>query len=108
MHYLRKLLVARLIKSFFLYAICIFFCFIIHNTYNFVNAMLKTEVGKRLKECRLSHNMTQIQVATYLGVAQPVYQRYEKGIYECTYEQIVRLCDLFDISADFFLGRSEI
>lgn len=70
--------------------------------------MLKNDVGNRLKECRLSRNMTQSQVAAYLGVAQPVYQRYEKGVYECTYEQIVRLCDLFDISADFLLGRSDI
>ncbi len=52
--------------------------------------------------------MTQMQVAAYLGVAQPVYQRYEKGVYECTYEQIVKLCDLFDISADFLLCRTEI
>ena len=61
-----------------------------------------------MKECRLSHYMTQMQVAAYLGVAQPVYQRYEKGVYECTYEQIVKLCDLFDISADFLLCRTEI
>lgn len=70
--------------------------------------MLKAAVGNRLKECRLSRNMTQMQVAAYLGVAQPVYQRYEKGVYECTYEQIVKLCDLFDISADFLLCRTEI
>lgn len=70
--------------------------------------MLKASVGNRLKECRLSRNMTQMQVAAYLGVAQPVYQRYEKGVYECTYEQIVKLCDLFDISADFLLCRTEI
>lgn len=70
--------------------------------------MLKAAVGNRLKECRLSRNMTQMQVAAYLGVAQPVYQRYEKGVYECTYEQIVKLCELFDISADFLLCRTEI
>lgn len=70
--------------------------------------MLKAAVGNRLKECRLSRNMTQMQVAAYLGVAQPVYQRYEKGVYECTYEQIAKLCDLFDISADFLLCRTEI
>ena len=70
--------------------------------------MLKAAVGNRLKECRLSRNMTQMQVAAYLGVAQPVYQRYEKGVYECTYEQIVKLCDLFDISADFLLCRTKI
>lgn len=65
---------------------------------------MKEQVGKRLKECRLACKMTQRQVAQRLGVAQPVYQRYEAGIYECSYEQIASLCALFDISADYLLG----
>ena len=81
---------------------------IIHNAYNFVNMSLKMSVGDRMKECRLGRNLTQAQVAAYLGIAQPVYQRYEKGVYECTYEQLSRLCDLFDVSADFLLCRSDI
>lgn len=67
--------------------------------------MLKQEVGKRLLEARLSMNMTQRDVAKLLNVAQPVYQRYERGIYECNYEQLVLLCDTFDLSLDYLLGR---
>ena len=67
--------------------------------------MLKQEVGQRLKEARIQLSMTQKQVAEYLGVAQPVYQRFEKGTFECTYEQLKSLCDLFDVSADYVLGR---
>ena len=52
-------------------------------------------------------HMTQSAVAKSLNVAQPVYQRFESGIYECNYEQLVALCDLFDISADYVLGRKE-
>lgn len=70
--------------------------------------LLKTSVGNRMKECRLSRNMTQMQVAAYLGIAQPMYQRYEKGVYEYNYEQIVKLCDLFDVTADFLLCRTDI
>ena len=62
----------------------------------------------RLRDLRQAADMTQAQVAAYLGVAQPVYQRYEKGTFECNYEQLVRLCDLFDVSADFLLCRSDI
>ena len=67
---------------------------------------VKEAVGARLKECRLSHGMTQQQVADQLQVAQPVYQRFEKGLFECSYEQLIRLCDIFDISADDLLGRN--
>lgn len=69
--------------------------------------MLKKEVGKRLKDARLAMKLTQKEVADKLEVAQPVYQRFESGIYECNYEQLVALCDLFDLSLDFLLGRTE-
>ena len=67
--------------------------------------MLKEQIGKKLKEARLQANLTQKEVADRLGVAQPIYQRFEKGVYECNYEQLKALCDLFDISADYLLGR---
>ena len=67
--------------------------------------MLKHDLGKKLKEAREQAHMTQKEVAQKLGVAQPVYQRFEKGTFECTYEQLKALCDIFDISADYLLGR---
>lgn len=69
--------------------------------------ILKEEVGGRLKERRLQLNMTQRQVAEKLGVAQPIYQRFEKGIFECNYSQLVALCRLYDISADYLLGLTD-
>ena len=69
--------------------------------------LLKEAVGKRLKECRLQAGLTQKQVADKLGVAQPVYQRFEKGLYECGYEHLAALCRIFDVSADYLLGISE-
>ncbi len=69
--------------------------------------MLKENVGKRLRERRLQLHMTQSEVAAALGVAQPVYQRFEKGVYECSYEQLAALCKLFDISADYLLGIAQ-
>jgi len=73
----------------------------------FMENILKTEVGKKLKERREQLGMTQRQVASALGVAQPVYQRLEKGIFECSYSQLVAICKLYDISADYLLGLKE-
>lgn len=69
--------------------------------------MLKEEVGARLKECRTSMGLTQKAVAEKLGAAQPVYQRFEKGTFECNYEQLKILCEIFDVSADYLLGIKE-
>lgn len=68
---------------------------------------IKEKFGSRLLERRKQMGMTQKEVAAALAVAQPVYQRFEKGIYECNYAQIVSLCRLFDVSADYLLGLSE-
>ena len=68
---------------------------------------LKNDVGIKLKERRQQLNMTQRDVAKAIGVAQPVYQRFEKGIFECNYTQLVALCKLFDISADYLLGLTD-
>lgn len=68
---------------------------------------LKEKVGKKLRERREQLKMTQREVAAKLGVAQPVYQRFEKGTFECNYTQLVALCILYDISADYLLGLSE-
>ncbi len=69
---------------------------------------MKEEVGKRLFDCRKAIGLTQKQVAEALGVAQPVYQRFEKGTFECNYEQLAKLAELFDVSVDYLLGRAEI
>ncbi len=69
---------------------------------------MKQEVGKRLLECRKACGLTQKQVATHLGVAQPVYQRFEKGLFECNYDQLVKVSELFDVSIDYLLGKADI
>lgn len=68
---------------------------------------LKKSVGQKLRERREQLHMTQRQVAKELGVAQPVYQRFEKGIFECSYAQLAAICRMYDISADYLLGLSE-
>ena len=69
---------------------------------------MKEEVGKRLYDCRKSCKLTQQDVAQLLGVKQPVYQRFEKGVYECNYEQLVKLAEIFDVSIDYLLGKADI
>ena len=68
---------------------------------------MKESVGRRLKECRISMKLSQRDVAKLMGVAQPIYQRFEKGIFECNYEQLVKLADIYDVTTDYLLGRKE-
>ena len=62
---------------------------------------------KNLIEQRKLNNLTQKQMADYLGIAQPSYIRYENGSAEPTLENLVKLADYFDVSVDYLLGRTE-
>lgn len=62
---------------------------------------IKKEVGERLKRSRKDAHYTQSQVAEMLLMTQQQYSRFENGIYELNYSQIIFLCKLYDISADY-------
>ena len=62
---------------------------------------------ERLIEQRKLNKLTQRQVSDYLQIAQPSYIRYENGSSEPSLETLVKLADLFDVSVDYLLGRTE-
>ena len=69
--------------------------------------MVKEEFGKRLKESRKTAGYTQKEVAGMLSMTQQQYSRFENGKFELNYEQIIFICRLYDVSADFLFGLSE-
>ncbi|MBO4963297.1 MAG: helix-turn-helix transcriptional regulator [Clostridia bacterium] len=64
--------------------------------------------NERLIEQRKLNNLTQREIAKYLGISQPSYIRYERGDGEPNLNNLVKLADLFDVSVDYLLGRDDI
>lgn len=62
---------------------------------------IKKLVGERLKESRRAAGYTQSQAAKIMNMTQQQYSRFENGIFELNYSQIITLCKLYDISADY-------
>ena len=62
------------------------------------------KVGNNLKQARKDCGLTQKQVAEKFNMTQQQYSRFENGIFELNYEQLVFLCKLFDVSCDYLLG----
>ena len=62
----------------------------------------------RLKEERIKHKMTQEQVAQFLGLSRGAYANIENEKRQCDIEVYIRLADLYNISVDYLLGRSNI
>ena len=61
----------------------------------------------RLRELREDHDLTQKQVADYLGTYQPHYGKYERGERDIPTDYLIRLADLYKTSTDYILGRTD-
>lgn len=61
-------------------------------------------VGNNLREARKAAGYTQQQVADIMLMTQQQYSRFENGVFELNYGQIIKLCKLYDISASDLFG----
>lgn len=60
----------------------------------------------RLKELRLKkRGLTQQQIADEIGVNRGSYSNWEKGKREPSFENLVKLADLLEVSLDSLFGR---
>ncbi|GEM_PF-1774732 len=58
----------------------------------------------KLKEARKRKQLTQRDIAEVLEVSQSNVSNYEKGNYNLSSEQIVKLVKVLECSADYLLG----
>ena len=61
---------------------------------------------KRIRDLREDHDKTQQEIADVLGTSQTMYARYERGANELPIHHLIKLCDYYDVSADYILGRT--
>lgn len=69
---------------------------------------IKEQVGKRIKESRKIAGLTQKEVASILMMTQQQYSRFETGIFELDYSQLIKISKLFNVSVDYLLGLKDI
>ena len=63
------------------------------------------EIGKTLKKLRLENNLSQSQVALYLGISRQAYCRYENDQREISLDFLCKLADFYKETTDYILGR---
>ena len=59
---------------------------------------------KRIRDLREDNDLTQREVAEYLGTSQTKYARYERGAHELPIHHLISLCSLYKVSSDYILG----
>lgn len=61
--------------------------------------------NERLRQMRMTRSLTQQKFADKLGVALRSYQCYETGTRRPSYELLVQIADILNVSVDYLLGR---
>ncbi|GBF75330.1 transcriptional regulator [Paenibacillus sp. 598K] len=64
--------------------------------------------GRRIAQLREAQGWTQEQTATLLGISRAALSHYEKNRREPDMETLSKFADLFKVSIDYLVGRTEI
>ena len=70
--------------------------------------MIKSEdldIGKRLIDIRNAFGYTKAQVADKAHINRMMYIRYENNKCNIPFVCILKLCDLYNVSAEYFAGE---
>ena len=60
----------------------------------------------RLKELRVSENLSQNEIAKQIGLKQFTYSNYETGVTEPKIQTLIDLADYYGVSLDYLVGRN--
>lgn len=63
---------------------------------------------QKLRALREDHDLTQEQVAKMLGTSQTMYARYERGANELPLRHLIKLCQIYNVSADYLLDTKPV
>jgi len=61
----------------------------------------------RLRDLREDHDFTQKEIAEYLQMKQPQYNRYERGLRDIPTDVLIRLARLYHTTTDYLLGLTD-
>ena len=62
---------------------------------------------ERLKILRLEKELTQPELAPLMGVSNGMISFWENGVNEPTITNLIKLSQIFEVSADFLLGLED-
>ena len=62
---------------------------------------------RRIRDLREDNDKTQKEIADLLGTSQTMYARYERGANDLPIRHLIKLCEIYNVSADYILGLAD-
>lgn len=63
------------------------------------------EFSERLKKLRKDTGLTQVDVASKLGISQQAYASWERGVKKPTQDNLVKIAQVLNVSVDYLVGN---
>ena len=63
------------------------------------------KIAENLKYLRKLKSISQREIAKELNISHGAWGNYEAGTREPSIEMLIKICDYFDVSMDFLVGR---
>lgn len=63
--------------------------------------------SSRLKELRTDAGLSRAELADMLNVSARLIAYWETGERQCDFDTLIKIADIFNISADYLLGRTD-
>lgn len=65
------------------------------------------KISQRIKDLRIEHKLTQVQLSKDTGLSQAIIAQWETGVKTPSAESIVVLAKYFNCTADYLLGLQD-
>lgn len=62
---------------------------------------------ERIRNLREDRDLTQTDIAKYLGISHTGYSKYETGENDIPTQILIKLADFYNTSVDYLLGRTD-
>ena len=69
--------------------------------------MYNYKIGDRIRELRQGRNLTQSTLAQRLGITKSVVSGYENSTTYPSYDVLLGLADIFNVTTDYLLGKEK-
>ena len=80
----------------------------VNNLFQVIIQYLRGDIMyRRIRDLREDHDLTQTQVAQFLGMSQTGYSKYETGENDIPTTVLIKLADFYKTSTDYLLGRTD-
>lgn len=68
---------------------------------------MENKFHERLKELRIEKNMSRAKLAQILNVSVRLISYWENGERECSFNTLINISNVFSVTVDYLLGKTE-